>query len=1736
MRPEERKQAGGNYDLTTQDKVISLFEYIKALGALRQKAILQVAEYEWWRGIAALPEDPDNIEVFYRDRVEEDPSEDETDSAVLLSVHRPELQSGPEPAPQLAEWLYAGWDDFRQKAKTKPFLLRSLEQVSPSCRLPERVDEQRGTYRELFADDAKRVAAYEAWQGQRQAWAEQQKLLEQTRDLFAELYQICIDLERDSATLELVVADGFLRDRENPDIELPILTRRVKIRHDSVENTIYIEDTDTESGLETTIFQSLEGLNLAALNRLRDDLHENDYHPLDRNDLPLFFASLAHQLTSDSQYAPEGLPSNWQKKERIWIYRNPCYILRKRSDGAQKAIEQIIANVQETGQVPAPIRDIVDGGEIEIPEDTGEISIEEQLAAVGGESVDILLSKEANKEQLEIARRIERYNAVLVQGPPGTGKTHTIANLMGHFLAQGKSILVTSHTKKALSVLKEKLVPGIQSLCVSVLDDSNTDMERSIDGITERMSGTTSFEMKKEMDTLGVERKEIIRQLAEVRKRLFAVIHQECDCIVYNGKSISPSAAAAFVQEHSETLSYIPGKVRLYEPPPLSLRELAELYRSNGGLTLEDEAEFKHNLPKPSEVMAPADFEAHCNALAAGEVRLSVISNQHQWEIQNLPAEQKLLVTGSFGLLTLAYPESAAVEQLTQYLAAFPQIEPWMQQCAADGRRGGSYRTCWARLIEEIQQTCALAEQVAAEKFGKRVEITSTSPDFRNAMQQLQSKYAQGGKVSKFPFLRNKKLEMALNGATVNEHQPETAEDCALILHIMELEARRKQCASCWDDSMAKYGAPRFFELDSCDPEQIAVNYIPLIQRNLDWFSNEYTMLRQRMNDVGLPCNVIFQENALDSPLVITEKVLSAVAEVLPGLCQAFSVVVSTADLRQKLQKNRTLLQIGNRVSSRVCRALLEAMEAGDAATYREAYAALEDTYTKRDLKGKREAYLARLAPAAPQWAEAIASRAGIHGNVAVPADVEDAWMWKQYYGIIQEILAEPYGQLQEKSISLSKEYRRTTALYAEKSAWYHLLLTTEGNTSLRQSLQGWKQTVKKIGKGTGKNAPRYRAKARAEMAKCQMAVPAWIMPIGKALESLNPQTNQFDIVIVDEASQSDISSLAILYMGKKLIIVGDDKQVSPMAIGMQVDQINHLQEMHLSNKIPNAHLYDSKTSIYDIAATTFQPLMLREHFRCVPEIIQFSNYLSYDFKIKPLRDSSSSKLLPAVVNYRVQNGERIGKTNPNEAKAIIALLQACMEQPEYAGKTFGIISMLGEEQVKKIQEELYKNIDLKECTQRKILCGNAANFQGDERDVIFLSLVDSASGDGPLAKRSFGVDDSDRKRYNVAASRAKDQLWVVDSLDPASDLKSGDLRKMLIDFSLNPQSINIQNAKIEEQADSPFEAAVARYLTVRGYHLVQQWEVGAYRLDLVALCREKKIAIECDGERYHSGEDQIRADMERQTILERLGWRFIRIRGSEYYRNPEQTMERVVAELTKAGIAPEAADSDPETTHNRETELLQRVKRRAYAILHHGEEEPTINPATVAAALASTPTVPEAELPEPKAPQVPSAEPKVALSAVLETKQQTAYVEEKRIQQPAAAIPSKPASVPEAQLRLQGLSTTKPKAAPKTPPKTKPKTVPAKKSKPDAKQPEMEQLGLFDDSEPQPQADEILSLLENAGVPYVDKREKGGALWMIGGPELSEIAKKAKALGYNFTYKKEGGQATRRTPGWWGR
>jgi very-short-patch-repair endonuclease len=416
-------------------------------------------------------------------------------------------------------------------------------------------------------------------------------------------------------------------------------------------------------------------------------------------------------------------------------------------------------------------------------------------------------------------------------------------------------------------------------------------------------------------------------------------------------------------------------------------------------------------------------------------------------------------------------------------------------------------------------------------------------------------------------------------------------------------------------------------------------------------------------------------------------------------------------------------------------------------------------------------------------------------------------------------------------------------------------------------------------------------------------------MPISLVAEQFDPRTSHFDAAIIDEASQADLNALIPLCMGTQVIVVGDHEQVTPLGVGKNVTLLQNLQKSMLQD-IPNSHLFDNQSSIYDIARQSFgDAIRLVEHFRCVPEIIAFSNQLSYGGTIKPLRESNSTAIKPACVPYRV-DGVRDGNTNQPEAEKIVALIKAMTKHPAYVGKTIGVISMVKEDQAVLIQSLLHKEIESVELEKRRIQAGISSEFQGDERDIIFLSMVDSQSEEGPLRITGEGAFELTKKRYNVAVSRAKDQLWVVHSFDPDLHLKSGDLRLRLLQHVRDPLAAIRAFDTEGQRAESPFEKAVLKRLLDAGYRVKTQWQVGYFRIDLVIEGDGKRLALECDGDRWHPIE-KLAEDVERQAILERLGWQFVRIRGSAFYRNPDRAMETVFSKLSQLGIPPVGSDGE---------------------------------------------------------------------------------------------------------------------------------------------------------------------------------------------------------------------------------
>jgi very-short-patch-repair endonuclease len=151
---------------------------------------------------------------------------------------------------------------------------------------------------------------------------------------------------------------------------------------------------------------------------------------------------------------------------------------------------------------------------------------------------------------------------------------------------------------------------------------------------------------------------------------------------------------------------------------------------------------------------------------------------------------------------------------------------------------------------------------------------------------------------------------------------------------------------------------------------------------------------------------------------------------------------------------------------------------------------------------------------------------------------------------------------------------------------------------------------------------------------------------------------------------------------------------------------------------------------------------------------------------------------------------------------------------------------------------------------------------------------------------------------------RARDQLWVIHSFDPDLHLKAADIRYRLLQHVRDPDS-SVRNFEQEVgRTESPFEKEVLKRLTSAGFRVTTQVEVGYFRIDMVVEGKGKRLAVECDGDRYHPIE-KLAEDMNRQAILERLGWKFARIRGSAFYRNPGQAMESVFSRLDELEILP---------------------------------------------------------------------------------------------------------------------------------------------------------------------------------------------------------------------------------------
>jgi hypothetical protein len=318
-------------------------------------------------------------------------------------------------------------------------------------------------------------------------------------------------------------------------------------------------------------------------------------------------------------------------------------------------------------------------------------------------------------------------------------------------------------------------------------------------------------------------------------------------------------------------------------------------------------------------------------------------------------------------------------------------------------------------------------------------------------------------------------------------------------------------------------------------------------------------------------------------------------------------------------------------------------------------------------------------------------------------------------------------------------------------------------------------------------------------------------MPTWRVVEQLPAELGAVELVIIDEASQSDITELPALLRGKKILVVGDDRQVSPTAPFVTQEKIGQLRHHYLGD-MPFKSLLEPGESIYDLMRAVFpnERLMLKEHFRCVEPIIRFS------MQFYP------KKMLPS----HGTRGKR-KKINAAEAEVIVEEIAALTARPEMRNRTIGVISLVGAEQAEYIRSRLSEKIGEEIMQRHSILCVDSATFQGSERDIVYLSMVADSANKTALTMLRY------EQRFNVAVSRARDRAVLVRSVR-REELNPNDLKARLIAHFENPMPELEQIDDAPSICESNFERDLMQRLLERGYRV--QGQVGSigYRIDMV--------------------------------------------------------------------------------------------------------------------------------------------------------------------------------------------------------------------------------------------------------------------------------------------------------------
>ncbi|WJJ93763.1 AAA domain-containing protein [Neopusillimonas aromaticivorans] len=831
-----------------------------------------------------------------------------------------------------------------------------------------------------------------------------------------------------------------------------------------------------------------------------------------------------------------------------------------------------------------------------------------------------------NDEQVSIVQKLENNDGVVVQGPPGTGKTHTIANVVSHYLAQGKRVLVTAKSETALAVLREKLPERIRPLSVALLSDERDGMKQFEHAIQTIATSVATLNPARAESAIAVAEEKLNQlhaKISRVDQSVAAYAEKHMQTYSFQGRDVTPEDMAKLVVEQAEEHDWFDD-----EPPP----------STDGSLPFDDG---DISVLRQARIKVGVDL-AYINATLPAPLLFpswEVVLGLHR-DLVKAQAIDASVLTG--GVLPLVDARIETFEKAQALIFFLDERDTLRRKLSNPPEWVNTLRERMAHVQPDdpiwmaLQQVCAelkVLEELRRELLPKAVELPAgaeTNQDFNDALVRL----VAGKSAFGMPFGKGEARKL-VQAVKVLGAAPKSVDDWKTVKRLTTWRQDVRVLLARWNALATEFGLEAAgLDIDiafrGVVQAQVIVEDTHRLQSEFD------AALHDRLTEV-------FGRN-------VAEKFFHGGEDYISEVAASLSAHVDKGRLGYARLRVHELLKSLQGCSGVIVDELhgfiseqigsQSAEESQLEKTWESTRAELERLFGLRSSLDEIQRVASILEEAgALKWAMRVRTEPAIRDmDPIVPSKWREAWNWRQADIFLERIDGhKTLRDLFEERKTLTNTLARTYQDLVAEKTW--LGVYNNSPDSVRQALQAYLNAVQSMGAGTGVRAVRHRKSAREAMSRAYMAVPCWVLPQWRVSETIPPEVALFDLVIIDEASQSDIWALPALLRGKKLLVVGDHKQVSPTAVGTAEEKIKELVNRHL-NKQPHGAQMTPDKSIYDLARVVFagNSVMLREHFRCVPAIIEYSNREFYEGDIKPLRvPKANERLDPPLVDVFVK-------------------------------------------------------------------------------------------------------------------------------------------------------------------------------------------------------------------------------------------------------------------------------------------------------------------------------------------------------------------------------------------------------------------------------------------------------------------------------------------------------------------